>query len=84
MEDRDRLIEEIHTRGMKIVLDMVLNHTSEQHPWFIESCSNRDNENGIGISGEMVKSRREKRPPTIGDPSTGGPAWHYNKDTDQW
>ena len=69
MEDCYRLIEEIHTRGMKIVLDMVLNHTSEQHPWFIESRFRiAIIQNGIGISGEMVKSRREKRPPTIGDP----------------
>lgn len=39
----DSLISEIHKRDMKIVLDMVLNHTSDQHPWFLESKSSTDN-----------------------------------------
>ena len=43
LEDCRRLIDEIHARGMKVVLDMVLNHTSEQHPWFTESRSAREN-----------------------------------------
>lgn len=39
----DSLIQEVHQRDMKIVFDMVLNHTSDQHPWFLESKSSRDN-----------------------------------------
>ena len=38
-----RLIEEVHRREMKIVFDLVLNHTSRKHPWFIESRSSKDN-----------------------------------------
>jgi alpha-glucosidase len=37
----DRLVEECHARGMRVVLDMVLNHTSDQHPWFVESRRSR-------------------------------------------
>ncbi|MRR36996.1 alpha-amylase, partial [bacterium] len=43
LEDFDRLVTEAHRRGMRIVLDLVLNHTSDQHPWFQESRASRDN-----------------------------------------
>ncbi len=43
IQDFDRLLEEIHRRGMKLILDFVPNHTSDQHPWFLESRSSRDN-----------------------------------------
>ncbi|KAK3393968.1 glycoside hydrolase superfamily [Podospora didyma] len=43
LEDVDRLIQELHKRGMKLVMDLVVNHTSEQHPWFLESRSSLDN-----------------------------------------
>jgi alpha-glucosidase len=43
LADFDHLLEEAHARGIRIVLDLVLNHTSDQHPWFIESRSSRDN-----------------------------------------
>ena len=43
MNDFNILLKEIHDRNMKIVLDLVLNHTSIDHPWFKESASNKDN-----------------------------------------
>ncbi len=43
MNDFDRLIEAIHARGLKLILDFVPNHTSDQHPWFLESRSSRTN-----------------------------------------
>jgi maltose alpha-D-glucosyltransferase/alpha-amylase len=41
--DASELIEEAHRRGLRIIADMVMNHTSDQHPWFVESRSSRDN-----------------------------------------
>ncbi|MHA4741225.1 alpha-amylase family glycosyl hydrolase [Dyadobacter sp. MSC1_007] len=43
MDDFDELLEAVHNRGMKLILDLVPNHTSDQHPWFLESRSSRDN-----------------------------------------
>ena len=43
VEDVAELIEEAHRRQIKIVADLVMNHTSDQHPWFVESSSSRDN-----------------------------------------
>ena len=43
MEDFDRLLRNIHKRGMKLILDLVVNHTSDEHPWFIAARSSREN-----------------------------------------
>jgi oligo-1,6-glucosidase len=43
LADLDELIERMHARGMRLVLDVVLNHTSDRHPWFVESRSSLDN-----------------------------------------
>ena len=43
LADVDRLIAELHARGMKLVIDIVVNHTSDAHPWFVESRSSADN-----------------------------------------
>ncbi|WP_433271654.1 glycoside hydrolase family 13 protein [Actinosynnema sp. CS-041913] len=42
LEDLDRLLAEVHARGMKLIMDLVVNHTSDEHPWFVESRSSKD------------------------------------------
>ena len=43
LADLDELVAQLHARGMKLVMDLVVNHTSDEHPWFVESRSSRDN-----------------------------------------
>ena len=43
LADLDRLLANLHARGLKLVMDLVVNHTSDEHPWFVESRSSRDN-----------------------------------------
>jgi len=43
METWEKLLAEVHARGMKLIMDLVVNHTSDRHPWFLESRSSRDN-----------------------------------------
>ena len=42
MEDFDNLLSETHKRGMKLIIDLVINHTSDEHPWFIEARESKD------------------------------------------
>ncbi|WDL95534.1 glycoside hydrolase family 13 protein [Alicyclobacillus sp. ALC3] len=42
LQDFDLLLQEVHARGMKLVLDLVVNHTSDEHPWFVESRKSKD------------------------------------------
>ena len=49
MDDFDRLLEEVHRRGLRLILDFVPNHSSEQHPWFLQSR--------LGLSREERLSR---------------------------
>ena len=42
LEDFDRLLHDVHDRGMKLIMDLVVNHTSDEHPWFVASRSSKD------------------------------------------
>ena len=76
MNDALQLIEEIHKRGMKIVFDMVMNHTSNEHPWFWESRSSRKNPKADWYIW------RDK--PTNWQSLTGGNAWHFAPERGQY
>lgn len=43
MADFDHLLKQVHLRGMRLIIDLVVNHTSDEHPWFVESGSSLDN-----------------------------------------
>jgi alpha-glucosidase len=78
------LVEEAHRRGLKVVLDMVLNHTSDQHPWFLESRSSRDNPKRDWYVWRDGKKPGGKAPPNNWNAMIGGSGWHYDARTDQW
>jgi oligo-1,6-glucosidase/alpha-glucosidase len=81
MKDAETLISEIHKRGMKIIFDMILNHTSDQHPWFLESRSSKDNPKRDWY---IWRDGKGKSPPTNWKAIPGGDAWKYDKNTKQW
>nr|MDO8115286.1 alpha-glucosidase [Candidatus Sigynarchaeota archaeon] len=84
MQTCEKLIKEMHERDMKFVLDMVLNHTSDQHPWFIESRSSKDNPKRDWYIWRDGKKPLGKAPPTNWNAVTTGNGWHYDPATDQW
>lgn len=84
LEDCRRLIDEIHARGMKVVFDMVLNHTSDQHPWFLESKSSRNNPHRDFYIWRDGKKPYGAAPPNNWRSMLGGSGWHYDEHTDQW
>ncbi|WP_455718811.1 glycoside hydrolase family 13 protein [Anaerosporobacter sp.] len=81
MEDFDFLLHEAHQRGIKIVMDLVLNHTSNEHPWFIESRSSKENEYRDYY---IWKEARNGREPNNWGAMFGGSAWDYDATTDMY
>lgn len=84
LEDCRRLTDEVHARGMKIVLDMVLNHTSIEHPWFKESRSARTSERRDFYLWRDGRRPGGAAPPNNWRSMLGGSGWHYDPPTDQW
>ncbi len=82
LADADRLIEEAHRRDMKVIFDLVLNHTSIQHPWFIESSASKDNPRSDWYIWRDGKGKN--RPPNNWKAMPGGSGWHYHPGRDQW
>ncbi|MFO0760458.1 MAG: alpha-glucosidase [Byssovorax sp.] len=78
------LIDEIHRRGMKVVFDMVMNHTSNQHPWFLESKSSRTSPRRDFYLWRDGRLPGGKAPPNNWKSMLGGSGWHYHPETDQW
>ena len=89
MSDALQLIAETHKRGMRVIFDLVMNHTSEEHPWFRESRSSRDNPKADwyiwkdplpspfrrGVRGEVPNNWLSV---------TGGSGWHYAPERRQY
>ena len=75
------LISEVHKRGMRIIFDMVLNHTSIRHPWFLESSSSRENPKR---GWYIWRDGRGNRPPNNWKSMVGGSGWHHSPITDQY
>ncbi|HEY0261781.1 MAG TPA: alpha-glucosidase [Chitinophagales bacterium] len=80
----ETLIKEVHQRGMRIVFDMVMNHTSNQHPWFTESASSRANAKADWYVWKNGKGRNGKRPPNNWKAMIGGSGWHYHEGRKQF
>jgi len=78
----DWLVSEAHRRGIKVILDYVPNHTSDQHPWFVESRSSRDNPKRDWYFWRDPKP--DGSPPNNWGSVFGGPAWTWDEATGQY
>lgn len=81
MDDFDKMLAAAHDRGIKIVMDLVVNHTSDEHPWFVESRSSKDNEKRDYY---IWKEGKDGKEPTNWGSAFSGPAWKYDEKTDMY
>ena len=81
MEDFDRMLAAAHDRGIKIVMDLVVNHTSDEHPWFVESRKSKDNPYRDYYIWRPAKDGKE---PNNWGSCFSGSAWKYDPETEMY
>ena len=81
MADFDHMLEEAHARGIRIVMDLVVNHTSDEHPWFVESRSSRNNSKRDFY---FWREGKNGSPPNNWGSFFSGSAWEYDEETDMY
>lgn len=87
MEDFDRLLKEVHRRGMKLLVDLVVNHTSDEHAWFLESRQGKDSPKRdwyIWRDGARDPETGAQKEPSNWESIFGGSAWKLDPDTNQY
>ncbi|OPJ64197.1 glycoside hydrolase family 13 protein [Clostridium oryzae] len=80
-KDFEELLQGMHQRGIKLVMDLVVNHTSDEHKWFIESRSSKDNQ---FRDYYIWRNGKDGNPPNNWGSFFSGSAWKYDKATDQY
>src|ERR1700704_4771037 len=82
LDDFDSFLAEAHAKGIRVLVDLVPNHTSDQHPWFVESRASRDNPKRDWY---VWRDGTPDRPPNNWtDAFTRAPAWTWDEKTEQW
>lgn len=81
MDDFDQMLSELHKRDMKLVMDLVVNHTSDEHEWFVESKKSKDNPYRDYYIWREGKSGKE---PNNWGSVFSGPAWAYDEMTNEY
>ena len=81
MEDFDALLKAAHAKGLRVILDFVPNHSSERHPWFVESRSSRQSKKRDWY---LWRDAAQERLPNNWMSNFGGPAWTWDEGTGQF
>ena len=87
MADFDNMVAEAQKRGIRVIMDYVINHTSEQHPWFVESRSSRDNPKRdwyVWKDGKGETATDKGQPPNNWQSWFGHSAWQWDEKTRQY
>ncbi|ABX42702.1 glycoside hydrolase family 13 protein [Lachnoclostridium phytofermentans] len=81
MEDFEELLHKAHERGIRVIMDLVVNHTSSSHPWFIESRSSKDNPKRDWY---IWKDGKDNVEPNNWESIFGGSTWEYDEKSGQY
>lgn len=81
MADFDHLLAEVHARGMRLILDLVVNHTSDEHPWFIES---RSSQSSAKRDWYIWRDGKNGAEPNNWESIFNGSAWQYDPGSEQY
>lgn len=81
MKDFDELLEKAHNHGIRVILDLVVNHTSSAHSWFVESRSSKDSHKRDWY---IWRDSRNGAEPSNWESIFGGSAWEYDENTKQY
>ncbi|WP_342526462.1 alpha-glucosidase [Chryseomicrobium sp. FSL W7-1435] len=81
MADFDELLAEVHKRGMKLIIDLVINHSSDEHEWFIESRESKENDKRDWY---IWKDGKDGKEPNNWGSIFGGSAWEYDEASGQY
>ena len=84
MEDWKEMIDEMHKRGIRLVMDLVVNHTSDEHAWFQESRKSKDNPYRDYYIWRKGRGKDGKKPPNNWTSRFQGSAWEYDETTGEW
>jgi alpha-glucosidase len=76
LADFDAVLAAAHARGLKVIIDQVWSHTSNQHPWFVESAASRDNPRADWYV--WAEAKPDGTPPNNWQATFGGPSWTWN------
>ncbi|MCM3022670.1 glycoside hydrolase family 13 protein [Heyndrickxia ginsengihumi] len=81
MDDLEELLDEMHKRSIKLVMDLVVNHTSDEHQWFVEAKKSKENPYRDFY---IWRTGKDNHPPTDWQSSFGGSTWEYSPETDEY
>lgn len=84
MDDFDEMLSLLHKRGIKVIMDLVINHTSDKHAWFIQSRSSKDNPYRDFYYWKDGRGKDGKKTPNNWTSFFLGSAWKYDETTKQW
>ena len=83
LEEFKTVLDEAHKRNLKVIMDLVINHTSDQHKWFLESKKGKDNPYHDYYFWRKGRNGG-KLPPNNWKSNFAGPAWTYDENLDEW
>lgn len=84
MADFDEMVTKLHEKGIRVIMDLVINHTSDKHEWFVQARSSRDNPYRDYYYFRDGKGKNGKKPPNNWTSFFVGSAWQYDETTKQW